>query len=209
MTPPSWEQIRSVLTSRPSTRVPDAVSARAAVAMILRDGDDGIELLFIRRAEHPRDPWSGQMGFPGGRREQGDADLRATAVRETAEEIGVDLSARADYLGALDELRAMARMRPMDLAITPFVFRLRDEVEPVLSDEVRSVHWLRLAALCGSEARSTTEYVHQGAALQFPCLRVDELVIWGLTYRMFTSFLELLTPGAARGGATTAGGPLP
>jgi 8-oxo-dGTP pyrophosphatase MutT (NUDIX family) len=208
MIPPSWERIRSVLASRTSAQVPDAVSSRAAVAMILREAGHGIELLFIRRAEHPRDPWSGQMGFPGGRREHGDADLRATAVRETAEEIGTDL-AQAEYLGALDELRAMARMRPMDLAITPFVFRLRGELEPVLSDEVRSVHWLPLSALCGSESRSTTEYVHQGRALQFPCLRVGALVIWGLTYRMFTSFQELLVPEAARGEGTPAGGPLP
>ena len=63
--------------------------------------------------------------------------------------------------------------------------------------------------MCGSESRSTTEYVHQGVALQFPCLRVDELVIWGLTYRMFTSFQELLAPSAGPGDASAAGAPLP
>ena len=36
------------------------------------------------------------------------------------------------------------------------------------------------------------DYAHQGESLQFPCLRVDELVIWGLTYRMFMSFQERL-----------------
>jgi 8-oxo-dGTP pyrophosphatase MutT (NUDIX family) len=191
----SWEQIVSVLSSRSSTRVPDEVSSRAAVALILGEGAPGLDLLFIRRADHPHDPWSGQMGFPGGRWEEGDADLKATAIRETAEEIGVDLSKVADYLGPLDEVRAMARMRPMDLAITPFVFRLRQSVTAVLSDEVKSVHWIPLQALLGPELRSTMEYTHQGVAMQFPCLRFEDLVIWGLTYRMFTSFQELLPSG--------------
>ena len=49
----------------------------------------------------------------------------ATAVRETAEEIGLDLGRQGDLLGGLDEVHALARGRPVDLGITPFVFRLR------------------------------------------------------------------------------------
>ena len=191
----SWEDIRAALRSRPPQRVDEAVTARAAVAVVLREGASGIEILFIRRAEHPEDPWSGHMAFPGGRSEPGDADLRATAGRETAEEIGVDLAREAEELGALDEVRAMARMRPVDLAISPFVFRLRNPVAVALSAEVRSAHWLPLDDLLGPAPHSTMDYVHQGATLQFPCLRVEELVIWGLTYRMFMSFQERFRRG--------------
>src|SRR5687767_9515898 len=63
---PTWDDVRRALASRPSEPVTPALSSRAAVALILRDGKAGIELLFIRRAEHPQDPWSGQMAFPGG-----------------------------------------------------------------------------------------------------------------------------------------------
>jgi hypothetical protein len=84
----------------------------------------------------------------------------------------------------------MARMRPMNLTITPFVFRLHEAFEPVLSDEVRSVHWLPLGELLGTARRSTMDYAHQGESMQFPCLRIDEVVIWGLTYRMFMGFQE-------------------
>ena len=111
-------------------------------------------------------------------------------VTETKEEIGVDLSHGGRALGGLDEVRAMARMRPMNLTITPFVFRLHESFEPVLSDEVRSVHWLSLGELLGTARRSTMDYAHQGESMQFPCLRIDEVVIWGLTYRMFMSFQE-------------------
>src|SRR6059036_755615 len=120
-----WKDVRSALASRPPAPVSADVARRAAVALVLRDGPSGIELLFIRRADHPEDPWSGQMAFPGGRSEPGDPDPRATAVRETEEEIGVDLARDAEYLGPLDEVRAAARLRPVDLAISPFVFRLR------------------------------------------------------------------------------------
>ena len=185
-----WDEVRAAVDSRPGARVPDAVGSRAAVAVVLREGERGLEMLFIRRSEHPDDPWSGQIAFPGGRAEPGDADLFATAVRETLEETGIDLAGEADTLGPLDEVRAMARMRPMDLAITPFVFRLRGAVEPALSDEVRSLHWLALEDLVRPDLRSTLEYRHRDAVLSFPCLRVQDLVIWGLTYHMFLGLLK-------------------
>jgi len=193
----SWQDIRAALRSRPPQRVADPVTARAAVAVVLRERAGAIEILFIRRAEHPADPWSGQMAFPGGRAEPGDADLRSTALRETREEVGLHLETDAEDLGALDEVRAVARMRPLDLAISPFVFQLRAEAAPAVSAEVRSVHWLPLDDLLGPSRRSTMDYQHQGDTLQFPCLRVEELVIWGLTYRMFMSFQERFRPAGA------------
>jgi 8-oxo-dGTP pyrophosphatase MutT (NUDIX family) len=189
---PTWDEVRRALASRPSQPVTPPVASRAAVALILREGATGIELLFIRRAEHPRDPWSGQMAFPGGRAEPADADLMATAVRETVEEIGLDLGHAGELLGTLDEVRAMARMRPMDLTIQPFVFRVTTPTELLMSAEVKSLHWLPLAALLGSDLRSTMDYVHDGTSLRFPCVRVDEVVIWGLTYRMLLALGERL-----------------
>jgi 8-oxo-dGTP pyrophosphatase MutT (NUDIX family) len=198
-----WDQIRAALAARAPVDVAEAVASRAAVAIILRDGADGMEALFIRRAEHPRDPWSGQFAFPGGRAEPGDADLAATAIRETLEEIGLDLTATADRMGRLDEVRAMARLRPMNLAITPFVFRLRVPAPLTISPEVTSLHWLPLAALLDPAAQSTTRYTHEQTTLEFPSLEVDGVVIWGLTYRMFTGLVERL--GAAEERARAEG----
>ena len=48
-------------------------AGRAAVAIMVREGSDATEMLMIRRATREGDPWSGHMGFPGGRRDPEDA----------------------------------------------------------------------------------------------------------------------------------------
>jgi 8-oxo-dGTP pyrophosphatase MutT (NUDIX family) len=177
----TWEAVRQALAGRD----PELVShcpRRAAVAIVLRDAEPSIEALFIHRADHPDDPWSGHMAFPGGRTENGEAAL-ATAIRETAEEVGIDLEP-AELLGALDELQP-ARRHPLDLAISPFVFRVSDDVATRPNHEVRQICWIPLDDLMSDRYRSTYDYSEGDSVLRFPCYRVGERVIWGLTYRMF------------------------
>ena len=189
----SWDELARGLGGREPLRV-GIDAPRAAVALVLRDaGPAGIELLFIRRAEHEKDPWSGHMGFPGGRAEPGDAGLEATAVRETLEETGLDLAGDGERLGALDEVKALARGRPVDLVIAPFVFRLRRRLDGTPSHEVVSLHWLPLGRLLAPETRSTLQYQYEETLLDLPCLRIDGLVIWGLTYRMFENLRVALS----------------
>jgi 8-oxo-dGTP pyrophosphatase MutT (NUDIX family) len=186
------EDIARALASRRPGRIAEAVGARAAVAAILRPTASGLEMLFIRRAEHERDPWSGQVGFPGGRWEPADRDLRATAVRETLEEIGVDLDESGELLGPLDEVRAMARGRPVDLAISPFVFKLREPVDFRLNPEVTSTHWLPLDKVLGPADPASFEYQKDDQTVWLPCLRTGGLVIWGLTFRMVAGLRKRL-----------------
>jgi 8-oxo-dGTP pyrophosphatase MutT (NUDIX family) len=187
----AWADVGRALARRGPVLV-GADIPRAAVALVLREGPGGLELLFIRRAEHEKDPWSGHMGFPGGRAEPEDASLEATAVRETSEETGLDLRGAGERIGALDEVNALARGRPVDLAIAPFVFRLHRRLEGAPSHEVVSLHWLPLERLLARETRSTLQHDHEGTALELPCLRIEGLVIWGLTYRMFDNLRAVL-----------------
>jgi len=187
-----WEELERALRRRTPLRVAGG-APRAAVALVLRDGEaGGVELLFIRRAEQEKDPWSGHMGFPGGRAEPGDRGPEATAVRETLEETGIDLAGDGERLGALDEVKALARGRPVDLVIAPFLFRLRRRLDGAPSHEVVSLHWLSLERLLAPEVRSTLSYQHEETVLEVPCLRIDGLVIWGLTYRMFENLASVL-----------------
>src|SRR5688572_28509345 len=78
----------------------------AAVALVMRPRDDGdADLLLIRRATREGDPSSGQIGLPGGNRSRSDLTLEETALRETGEELGLDLRSHGARIGVLDELR--------------------------------------------------------------------------------------------------------
>ena len=187
-----WNDLARALGSHTPLRVEGGAS-RAAVALVLRDAaPGGVELLFIRRAEQEKDPWSGHVGFPGGRAEPGDPGPEATAMRETLEETGLDLARDGERMGALDEVKALARGRPVDLVIAPFAFRLSRRLDGAPSHEVVSLHWLPLERLLAPETCSTLQYQYEETVLELPCLRIDGLVIWGLTYRMFENLRAVL-----------------
>jgi 8-oxo-dGTP pyrophosphatase MutT (NUDIX family) len=173
-------------------RVIDGATHAAAVALVLRPADRGLEALFIKRAEHPDDPWSGHVGLPGGRAEGTDAGLVHTAIRETEEEIGLRLTLDRDFLGPLDETRATARTRSIDMKIAPFVFAAIDAPdELVLSEEVAATRWIPLFDLFDSAQAATVTMQHLGQTLRFPAIETSGLTIWGLTLRMLRNFETL------------------
>ena len=166
---------------------------RAAVATILRSSPAGeAEVLLIRRAERAGDPWSGHMAFPGGHQESTDPDLLATAVRETLEEIGLDLREH-EYLGQLDELPATIRGMRVGISIAPHVFALRGDPALRPNYEVAEIVWAELGPMARGELDSFKEWQYQGGELQrAPAFGVGGHVVWGLTHRMLLSLFELL-----------------
>lgn len=170
--------------------MPDDTGKYAAVAAVLRPGPTGAEVLLIRRAEHESDPWSGHMAFPGGRFDPEDRHLLATALRETLEEVGLDLARSARLLGALDPLPAVARGRRVGLTIAPFVFELEDSADLRPNHEVVEALWAPLTDLARGEGRATVDYQLDGQKLELPAWNVEGRVVWGLTYRMLESLLE-------------------
>lgn len=165
----------------------------AAVALILRHTADDPELLFIERAHHPDDPWSGNIGFPGGRRDPADETLRHTAERETMEEVGIDLSL-ATCLGRLSDIVGAN----LPVRVSCFVYGLHESVEPVLSDEVHDVFWFGLQQL-NHPRRQVTARVHfEGRMLEASAIDLGlpgKAVLWGITYRLVSQFRELLECG--------------
>ena len=186
-------KIRSALALHRPVEVEEEEGVRrAAVALIFRVGQDGaLELLFIKRAEYEADPWSGQIAFPGGRVEAGDASLAETAIRETREETSIDLAREGMMIGTLDDLRPRtARLPP--IMVRPYV-ALLDRTEPlVLSPEVALSFWLPLAAIARTESWHEETVVARGIQINARVFRHQQHVIWGMTERILAQLLTLL-----------------
>lgn len=164
----------------------------AAVAVVLHDGDGGLEALFIRRAVRVGDTWSGQIAFPGGRRDPGDADLRATAIRETIEEVGVDLSA-AERLGVLDDLYPRTPVLP-PVVVRPFVFALMARPTIVVGPEVQDAFWVSFRALQAPAAQGEVIVDHPGIPRRvLPAYTLGNRTIWGMSERILTPLITLVS----------------
>ena len=165
---------------------------RAAVAVILRVSPDcrnDVQVLLIRRALRPGDPWSGHMAFPGGHVDAGEAMLDA-AKRETAEEIGLDLQQHGRLLGQLDCLRPVTRASQMTVA--PFVFELHAQPPPLVLNlhEVAEVIWTSLTPIHRGHARVTHAREVNGAQRHYEGYEVSGHVVWGMTWQMLRMLLQ-------------------
>lgn len=167
------------------------VTRLAAVAAVLRQGPDGVEVLLIRRAVHERDPWSGHMAFPGGKAEPQDRDLLATAMRETHEELGLSLE-RHEFLGRLDDVAATAMGRFTGMVIAPHVFALTGEEPLRPNHEVAGTVWVQLGPLMRGEWDGQKRLDRNGKRVVLPAYAVGDFLVWGLTYRMLRDLLGLL-----------------
>jgi 8-oxo-dGTP pyrophosphatase MutT (NUDIX family) len=189
---PEIVKLRSALDAHKAVSGAKEEGRRAAVALIFRAGEAGApELLFIKRAEYPADPWSGQVAFPGGREEAGDANLSDTALRETREETGIDLRNDGTVIGALDDLRPQTAALPA-IIVRPYVVLLNREDPLLLSDEVALAFWVPLAELRQDDSwRDTTVYT-RGIQLSARAFHYEGHVIWGMTERILAQLLALL-----------------
>lgn len=164
---------------------------RASVALVVRPTPSGLEVLLIRRAEAEGDPWAGHMALPGGRRDPADRDETDTAVRETREEVGIDLARDGILLGRLDDVAPRSGAPPISVAALVFV--VPGDTSIRLNHEVDQALWIPLRELLAPHA--ATEYLHaleSGERYRFPALGYRDYVIWGLTHRILSQFIEIV-----------------
>jgi 8-oxo-dGTP pyrophosphatase MutT (NUDIX family) len=160
----------------------------AAVAVLIAPDPDS--LLLIRRAERRGDPWSGHMALPGGRQSDADSDLVATAIRETAEEVGYP-PYREQLAGSLDDVVPRTPVLP-PIAVRPFVFTLPSRPALFPNAEIAATRWVLLDHLLDAATHDTVELDIRGERRQFAAYRVDEGVVWGLTERIVSDLLRLI-----------------
>lgn len=165
------------------------VTSFASVALLLRVGDDGPEVLFIHRASQPNDPWSGNLGFPGGRIDPEDSGSLAAAMRETAEEVGIVLKPE-HLLGRLDDHHGVR----VPVLVSCYVFCV-DKNQPIqANEEVKRTFWMSLSTLRQAQRHATRSVDWHGTSTEVQSIYIDEIspVLWGLTYRFISQFFTII-----------------
>lgn len=164
---------------------------RAAVALTLAPANGDLSVLLIRRAESEGDPWSGHMAFPGGHRDPGDETLAHTAIRETREEVGIDLASHGRLVSRLDDVQAHARGHALDMVVTPFLFALDAPRTPTIDrTEVAAALWIPLNVFRDERFHGTTPVERGDFRADFPAFLYEGNTVWGMTYRMMREFLR-------------------
>jgi 8-oxo-dGTP pyrophosphatase MutT (NUDIX family) len=182
----SLDTIRTALNAHEPQRlaITEATKLAAAVAVVLAGPAEDLSICFITRAEHPLDPWSGQMALPGGRRDPEDAGQREAAIRESHEEVGLVLH-DAELLGELTHLQLRRRGLDVDGVLTPFVFHAGEPHPPLTPNhEVAEAQWIALRELWDAGNTTTHTWEGHGQRHQFPGIKTPPGTIWGLTYRV-------------------------
>ena len=171
----------------PPLRPPPVGGRRSAVLVLFTAGPNGPDdpgLLFIQRSESLR-LHAGQPGFPGGVIEAADSGPVAAALREAAEEVGVD-PRDVDVLGTLPELF----IPPTGFQVVPVLawWRQPRAVAPADPAEVAAVERISVSELADPLARLM---MHRPAGIVLPAFRVRGMLIWGMTAALVDRLLVL------------------
>ena len=185
---------RQLLLDRLKRHKPRSItdnSRFAAVAIIMLMNHRGSELLLIKRTAHPDDPWSGQIGLPGGHRDENDEDLLQTSIRETHEETGIRLT-RDHLICPIDDQQGYARGGQINLTVRPYVFTLDQMPGDIqINHELDRYYWMSLFHFQNPE--NHVYFDPMKTAQLRPGVRLDNAnILWGMTYRIMKNFFTAL-----------------
>lgn len=178
----SKPKITEIFSKNPPVDLKRQFNDYACVAIILNLSLPDWSVAYIRRAHNPKDPWSGQMAFPGGRRDQADSHDVDTAVRETYEEVGWQLTP-AHHIGFLTDVRAQNRTGPLNFFLRPVVFSIENSFASTRLDplEVDEVFWISIANLSNHKNQTTIHIPDRQLSLPGTNLPSGD-ILWGLSH---------------------------
>ncbi|HEX9613219.1 MAG TPA: CoA pyrophosphatase [Candidatus Bathyarchaeia archaeon] len=160
----------------------------AVVAILLyQDSADELSTLLIHRVERSNDPWSGQIGLPGGRVEKFDGSTREALEREVREEVGLELIREGEQLGPLSVGHPG---RSIEMRVQPWVYALHRRPEVTTGPEVQHAFWVPLSKL--PSLKGTSEVEIRGTRIPVESFLVDRRIVWGFTYRVLNELLAIL-----------------
>lgn len=185
------ENLKKLLSSRNANEIfREGDFVHASVMMILKESGQGYSLLFIKRPESDRDPFSGHMAFPGGRMESADNSKLETAIRETYEEVGININSSGRILGSLDDVNPN-NPRARNYIVTPYLSVLNEEV--VIKPDVREVErtlWIPMHHLVDDRNLEVRIVERDGREVKDYAYQYEQYLIWGMTGRILHQFLS-------------------
>jgi 8-oxo-dGTP pyrophosphatase MutT (NUDIX family) len=160
---------------------------QSGVLLTLFPDNEQLYTCFIRRPETMKNH-AGQISFPGGRQEDKDPDLIATALRESQEEVGV-IPSNVDILGRLSPLYVPVS----NFFISPVVGWSESKPDfQINHTEVDDLILVPVAELMAPDAIQTTQIEMRNGPREVPCFRFNGHIIWGATAMIFSEFREIL-----------------
>jgi len=178
-------KLKKNLSSNPRSSSDEHVDAVVGV-LLYQESDDVLSTLLIHRVERGNDPWSGQIGLPGGRVEKFDASTREALEREVREEVGLELSEEGELLGLLSVGHPGRRI---EMRVQPWVYGLHRRPEVISGPEVQHAFWVSLSKL--PSLKGTSEVEIRGTRMLVEAFLVDGRVVWGFTYRVLNELLAV------------------
>ncbi|GFO55000.1 coenzyme A pyrophosphatase [Geomonas sp. Red276] len=178
------QRIQKGLDAHPYRTIEPGERAHAAVALVLEETAKGLNLLFIERATNENDYWSGQIAFPGGRKETVDDCPQQTARRETREETGLDL-ASARYLGRLSDFAPAG----LKIVVSSFVYAIdhRSALTPD-PEEIADAFWFPVDEISNPARLTEVRRVFRDRLRTFPAVDVGKRQpLWGISYHLLRS----------------------
>ncbi len=171
----------------------DKNSILSSVAIIIRNHEEIYEILFIKRSEREHDNFSGHMAFPGGINEKIDKTGLDTSIRETYEEIGIDLKKDGLFLGQFSDYRPV-NPKSNHLIVSPYIFFLKNPTVKINlnQEEVVDTVWIDLKILLelSINSKRTTEKYNQ--EYQDYVFNYKGYNIWGMTGKILYMFINEL-----------------
>jgi len=182
------EKLLSQRSSNEIIREGDFV--HASVMMILKESGQNYSMLFIKRPESEKDPFSGHMAFPGGRMEKGDSSKLETAIRETYEEVGINITQSARIIGTLHDVNPN-NPRARNYVVTPYLSVLNEEVTIIPeAKEVETTVWVPMYHLVDDRNKEIRIRERDGRQVEDYAYNYEQYLIWGMTGRILHQFLS-------------------
>ena len=173
------------LSSNPRSTANERVDAVVAI-LLYQNSADELSILLVHRVERSNDPWSGQIGLPGGRVERFDASTQEALEREVREEVGLELVNEGEQLGLLSVGHPGRRT---EMRVQPWVYGLHSQPEVTIGPEVQSSFWVSLRKL--PSLKTTSEIEIRGTRMLVEAFLVDGRIVWGFTYRVLNELLAV------------------